>query len=185
MKVILISGKSGSGKDTLANFLEEQYKKRNKKVLIIHFADMVKEFAKLYYNWDGVKDEKGRTLLQHLGTDTIRATYPNYWAELVGKFLNAVKDDFDVALIPDLRFLNEYKIVKKYNKASFSIRINKIDENGNFILNPLFTAEQNSHPSECDLDDYTFDLMVNNCGTLDDLKADSFEIINYLEKEKE
>lgn len=179
MKVILISGKSGSGKDTIASFLKKIYQQENKKVIIIHFADMVKEYAKLYYNWNGVKDVAGRQLLQQLGTNTVRAAYPNYWAELVAKFLDAAgrKNHFDIALIPDLRFLNEYLIVKKYNKDCTTIRINKINDDGTYILNKAFTQEQNNHPSECDLDDYNFDIMVNNNGTLENLEQSAQEII--------
>lgn len=179
MKTILISGKSGSGKDTLANFLKTEYQNTGKKVIIIHFADMVKEFAKLYYNWNEEKDVAGRHLLQYVGTTVVRKAFPNYWAELVAKFLAAenLTGSFDIALIPDLRFLNEYKIVKKYNKDCYTIRINKIDEDGEYILSPILTDLQNNHPSECELDDFSFDIMVNNNGTLDDLKNAAHEII--------
>ena len=149
------------------------------RVIIIHFADFVKEFARLYYNWNGEKDVAGRHLLQYLGTNVIRKKFPNYWADLVAKFLAAIslKGDFDIALIPDLRFLNEYKIVKKYNKHCYTIRINKIDNNGEYILSPVLTEKQINHESECDLDDFSFDIMVNNNGTLEDLKNSAKEII--------
>lgn len=182
MKVILISGKSGSGKDTFASFAREELKNRNLRILTIHFADMVKEYAKLYYNWDGNKDKQGRQLLQYIGTDMVRKYYPNYWAELVAKFIAAAgkNDDFDVVLIPDLRFLNEYKKVKKYNKDCITIRINKLNDDGTFIFNPTLTEEQNQHPSECELDDYCCDYMINNCGTLEDLKINTMLILNNI-----
>ena len=49
MKVILISGKSASGKDTFANILFKKLTEKNHKVLIAHFADLVKFYAKQYY----------------------------------------------------------------------------------------------------------------------------------------
>ena len=180
MKVVMISGKSGSGKDTLANFMNELLIAENKRVIIIHYADCVKFYAKQYMGWDGEKDEYGRSLLQNLGTNWVRAKYPNYWADLVGQFLNAVDDQFDVALIPDLRFCNEEHRVKKFNKDCVTIRINKLTEDGDYILNPNLTPKQHKHPSECDMDDVAFDIMINNCDTLEDLKEDAKEVIKMI-----
>ena len=54
---IVISGKSGSGKDKIALFMKEELAKRGKKVLIIHFADAVKWFCRDFLDWNGKKDE--------------------------------------------------------------------------------------------------------------------------------
>ena len=170
MKIILISGKSGSGKDTLANFMRKEYEAQGKKVLTIHFADGV------------TKDVAARTLFQTLGTDKVRKKFPNYWANLVGQFLSAIDGDFDYVLIPDTRFLNEISHVKRYNKDCVTIRINKLNGDGTFIFNPALTPEQNVHPSECELDDYCCDIMINNCDTLVELEKDSKEIVKMIEK---
>ena len=63
MKVILISGKAQHGKDTSALILEEIYEAENKRVLITHYADLLKYICKQYFNWDGKKDEKTALLL--------------------------------------------------------------------------------------------------------------------------
>ena len=161
MKILMISGKSGSGKDTFANIMRE--KLSNKKCITLHYADLVKYYLKQYYNWDGVKDEKGRTLLQQLGTNKVRAKFPNYWAETIAKFLAAIPNDFDCAFIPDARFPNEIEVVKQYNPDALSIRIERYDEKGNNYINPAFTQEQLNHPSETSLDDYEdFDYIVSN-----------------------
>ena len=99
MKIYLISGKSGSGKDTFANYSKNFLEKQGKKVLIIHFADLVKYYSKQYYNWNGEKDEAGRTLLQQLGTDKMRSINPNYWARTVSEFIYMSDhfNDFDYA----------------------------------------------------------------------------------------
>ncbi len=39
------------------------------KVLIAHYADLVKYVAKTFFEWNGEKDEYGRSLLQHIGTE--------------------------------------------------------------------------------------------------------------------
>ena len=68
MKIINISGKAMAGKDTCALILKEKLESKNKKVLITHFADLVKYVSKQFFNWNGIKDEQGRTILQRIGT---------------------------------------------------------------------------------------------------------------------
>ena len=179
-KIILISGKSGSGKDTFAKFLKDELESRNERVLVIHFADMVKEYAKLYYKWNGEKDIGGRQLLQQMGTNEVRAVFENYWADLVAQFIKATENDWDYALIPDLRFLNELKRVKKFNKNKcVSVGIRRYTDEGDIWENPLLTEEQRNHPSEVDLDDYCLDWYVDNVGAFEGMKVSAIE---FLEK---
>lgn len=165
METIIISGKSASGKDAFANMMKEKLEQCGCRILIIHFADLVKFYAKQYYNWNEVKDEAGRALLQRLGTDLIRNKYPEYWAQAVAKFLAVMNenDEFDCAFIPDARFENEIEIVKYYNPEAITIRIKRYEADETEYLNPLFTKEQHNHPSETSLDDYCeFDYYVEN-----------------------
>ena len=176
MEIIIISGKSNSGKDTFAEMMRQKLEAAGCKCLTCHYADLVKHYAGLYYGWTGVKDEPGRQLLQELGTNKVRSKFPDYWAETIGKFLAAVPDDFDCAFIPDARFENEIEIVKKYNPQATVIRIERYDENGKLYLNPLLTEEQHNHPSETSLDDYEdWDYIVEN-HTLAELE-DSADVI--------
>ena len=72
-KIILISGKAESGKDTLATYLKEKLEANGEKVVIDRFAKYIKGYLKDYYSWDGVtKDQFIRTKLQQLGTDIIK-----------------------------------------------------------------------------------------------------------------
>ena len=183
-KVILISGKSGSGKDTFAKFLREILEERNERVLTIHFADMVKEYARLYYGWDGQKDIGGRQLLQQMGTNEVRSAFKNYWADLVAQFIKATEDDWDYALIPDLRFLNELKRVKKFNKKKcVSVRVRRYTDDGEIWENPLLTEEQKEHPSETDLDDYLLDWYVDNIGPFEGMKDSAHEFLEAIGEE--
>lgn len=164
METMIISGKSASGKDTFANMMKEKLEQSGCKVLIIHFADLVKFYAKQYYNWDGTKNEEGRSLLQRLGTDLVRNKYPEYWAQAVAKFLVVMNenDEFDCAFIPDARFENEIEVVKYYIPNAITIRIKRYSD-GVQYFNPSFTEEQHKHPSETDLDDYCeFDYYIEN-----------------------
>ena len=187
-KVIIISGKSGAGKDMLAHFMKEKLESQGKKVLTIHYGDAVKWVLRDYYNWDGQKDEKGRTLLQHIGTDVVRAKYPNFWAGIVAGLVSAFEEEFDVALIPDARFPNEVEIVMDMIPNSVCVRIERKNPDGSPWVNPAFTAEQLAHPSETSLDKYAFDYIVHNDDGLQELKESALTLLEDLqlvEKEKE
>ena len=164
-KVFLISGKAGHGKDTFARVLSEEIKKREKTFLILHFADLVKYYARQYLEWDGEKNEYGRALLQCIGNDTFRDYDSNYWARITaecaavfGKYFN-----YDYILIPDTRYPNEIEEVKKYNSNSCVIKVVRRDEYGNIYNNPNLTEEQKNNPSETSLDNYSeFDYIITN-----------------------
>lgn len=179
MKVIMISGKSMSGKDTVANIIKESLDKE--RILTIHFADLVKFYAAQYFNWNGNKDEDGRFLLQWIGTHLMREAYPTYWAEIVGKFIDAITetDKFDIVLIPDWRFINEYETVYDYsilqNNEVITIRVERLVEGKPFI-NPNMTEEQFNHISECELDNFSFDWIIENSGSIEDLR----DSVNYI-----
>ena len=83
MKVILLSGKSASGKDQFGKYLYDILDRKDLRVLTIHYADFVKYCCTQYYDWDGNKDVYGRSLLQRIGTDIVRKKFPSYWAECV------------------------------------------------------------------------------------------------------
>ena len=185
MKIIMISGKAGSGKDTVANFLKEELIASNKRVLVMHFADLVKYYATQYFNWNGEKNEAGRNLLQEIGTTVMRGRYPEYWAEIIGKFIDAYTipehSFFDYILIPDWRFINEYEVVYDYaaiqNNETITIRIERYDDTGLKWKNPNMTSDQLNHISECELDNFAFNWIIENRGTLEDLKDSVNEIL--------
>lgn len=162
-KIICISGKAQHGKDTSANIIKELLEAKNNKVLIFHYADLLKYLCKEYFGWNGEKDDIGRTLLQHVGTDIVRAKDPNYWVNFAANFLKLFEDEWDYVLIPDCRFPNEVNVMDTHFDA-LHWRVFR----PNFV-SPLSTEQQN-HPSERALDDYHFDACIWNEGTLEDLK---------------
>lgn len=181
MKIIMISGKSQSGKDATAKIIEENLKEKEYNVLTIHFADLVKFYAKQYYNWNGEKDHNGRALLQMIGTTIMRSRYPTYWAEIVAKFIDAVEElnHFQIVLIPDWRFINEYETVydyaQKLNQEVITIRVNRYKD-GIPYINPQMNEQQATHVSECELDNFVFNWIIENKGTLEDIK----QSVNYI-----
>lgn len=179
---IILSGKSGSGKDMVAGFMKEELAKHGKKALVMHFADALKWILREYFNWDGKKDEVGRTLLQTIGTDMVRAAHPGYWTGIVVGFIQAMEpySNFDVAIIPDARFDNEVDIALENLKNCVSVRIERKNSDGTDWINPTLTEEQRKHPSETSLDCFAFDYVIHNDEGLDTLKESAITVLKDL-----
>ena len=152
-KIINIAGQARHGKTSAANILKDILEKRGKRVLIINYADYLKFICKEYFGWDGTKSEQGRTILQKIGTDIVREREPNFWVHSVGNFIDIFREDFDFVLIGDCRFVNECEYFKfDYDVLNIKVIRNNFD-NG-------LTEEQKNHPSERDLDNYSFDVEI-------------------------
>lgn len=174
MKVICISGKARHGKDTLAGMLNEQLTAKGYRVLTTHFGDLVKYICEKFFNWDEAKDEKGRTLLQYVGTDVVRKQRPSYWTDFIVSVLELFPNEWDYVLIPDCRFPNEVECFIEHGMDTTLIRINR----PNFVSN--LTPKQLKHPSETAMDDYPPNLYVINDGTLEDLSDSIKDILAFI-----
>ena len=173
MKVIAISGHAQNGKDTLAGMLKEEYELRRKRVLVTHYADLVKYVCRAFFDWDGQKDEKGRHLLQYVGTDVVRSQNPDYWVDFIIDMLKFFDGLWDYVIIPDTRFPNELSRLKEEGFDVLHLKVIR----PNFI-SPL-TAEQQKHPSETSLDNIQGDITVRNT-SLKDMKHEVIAIAgNY------
>lgn len=116
MQVICISGKAEAGKTTVGTMLRDELKYTyDKSVLFVNYGDALKYVAKEWFDWDGIKDDVGRTLLQQLGTDNVRALYPDFWSGFVQKLVNCFRDKWDYVIIGDCRFSNEITGWLSYN----------------------------------------------------------------------
>lgn len=170
VEVVGLSGYARSGKDTLADHMVESgYTKMS-------FADPIREaLARLnptievhglgYVGlatalrlggggWEALKSDAPdiRNLLQRMGTEVGRELFgQNFWVD------QAIKraEDGSRIVFADCRFPNEADAIKKLGGKMF-----RIERDG--------VTAANAHISETALDDYTFDGVVNNVGTLDD-----------------
>lgn len=176
MKIIAISGHAQNGKDTVAGMLKEHLEGRNQRVLITHYADLLKYICRTFFGWDGEKNEKGRKLLQVVGTDVIRAKQPDYWVRFVAGILELFGDNWDCVLIPDSRFPNEIETLRQ---DGFNVTHVRVERHTPGWTSPL-TFEQQRHPSETALDEYPVDIMVNNDGSLDELNEKCAVIANEI-----
>lgn len=135
--------------------------------------------ATTYYGWDGEKDEKGRELLQKLGTDLGRTNNPNVWVNCVKEIVKALQTEYDFVLIPDVRFPNEMDW-SDTPFFTFTIRVNRQNEDGTPYINHL-TEEQKQHTSEVALDGYRFNYEIYN-QNINDINAAAQAILDDILK---
>ena len=176
-KVILISGHAQNGKDTSASYIKEYLESKGNRVQIMHYADLLKYICKQYFGWDGQKNDKGRQMLQYVGTNVVREKRPNFWVEWLSAMIDLFKDEWDYVLIPDTRFPNEVELIKETCDRCWHIRVVRPN-----FKSPL-TEEQQKHPSETALDGYKPEYTIYNDGTLADLRAASIELAWRITKE--
>ena len=163
------------GKDTTAGLLKAALEADGYKVLITHYADLLKYICKQFFGWDGQKDDAGRHILQYVGTDIIRQKRPDYWVGFVASILELFPNEWDYVLIPDCRFPNEIDYLKEAGLDTVNLRV--VRKN---FKSPL-TPEQQVHPSETALDDVEPDYYITNNGSMTDLKRNVIDwLVEYL-----
>lgn len=153
MKVIALVGKATSGKDTVADIIQDLL---GDAVLRRSFASPVKSLARLYFKWDGKKDQKGRQLLMDIGM-TGRRYNQDLWLDQTKEYLHVFSHTAEVAVVPDCRFVNEYDWAMS---NGVTIRVIRDD------------VELIDHVSETELDGFLTSSVIVNNGTVDDLKTE-------------
>ena len=183
--IIAICGKKGSGKDTLANIIIENYNFTR-----YAFGDDIKEIAKILFNFDedqlyGNKKDiidknwniTPRDFYQKFGTEYIQTIFPNLFPQIFTKNNISIREfwlkKFEIwyndnikkhkiffVVISDLQFLHEYNYIKKM--GGYIIKIER--DNLKNIDN---------HSCETDLDNFTndkFNFIIKNNDRIQDLK---------------
>jgi hypothetical protein len=163
--IILISGLAGRGKTTTAEYLRDEFKNHNYKVTLLHFASGVKKTAKECFYWDGVKDEKGRKLLQDIGRIG-RSYNEDIWVDQVIEGILDYLGEFDIYIVDDWRFPNELLRIEDENfwLDSITMRVQS-----NFLRDEKTDYNDISEislPEESDM----YNFIVPNHGTKEQLK---------------
>jgi hypothetical protein len=187
ISTIGISGKKGSGKNTVASII--QYLTCGSKLSfkdfqevdmlhfhkwdIVAFADKLKEITARLLDVDYTllddQDFKSKALwvhpnsgiditpryvLQFLGTELGRELHPDIWIKAL---INShPRNIFKNLIITDVRFPNETKFIKE-NKGII-IRVNRPG-----------LVSNDTHSSETSLDNYNFDIVIENDSTVENL----------------
>lgn len=109
--LIGITGGFGSGKTEIINIIKNIHGRN--KVMNIKFAQPLYELQKMIQDYLELPNGKDRKLLQLLGTDWGRSKNPDIWIEMFIKNVDKYKQFYDVLICDDLRYLNEFKILKE------------------------------------------------------------------------
>ena len=150
--ILLICGKAGAGKNTVADIINEYISCES-----FAFATKVKALAK-DMGWNGVKDEQGRKLLQDIGTAG-RNYNNNIWAnDVIDRIYFSTYSYF---VISDWRYRNEYEVLNKEFKNVITIRVTgRLDDLGT----------NSNHESEHGLDNFNTKYTIINDGSMNKLK---------------
>ena len=168
-KIFMISGKAGTGKNTVSSIIKEFY---GDNAIEISFSYYIKDYAKRISNWDGSEENKPRELLQQLGIELVRDKIdPMLFINRTLEDIKVLSYFYDVIIISGGRLVEELETIKKNYPNSISLGVKSDKENN-------LTDEQKQHLTEISLDNYSnFDYIVYNNGTKDELKEKVIEII--------
>lgn len=162
--ILLVSGEMQSGKDTLASIFTT-FQENNVRMA---YADELKEIAKNIFNWDGIKDYKGRILLQRIGTECGRFYNKDIW---VNKVIDKIKNDKSKNyIITDVRFKNEYNRMVEFasfnNYDLISVRVIRSKS----IKEKFFNLFKKStwHKSEKEFKKIPYDIIIFNNSNIND-----------------
>lgn len=165
MRIVLISGPAGSGKDAVGEILRDLMEKNGEKVLVTHYADLIKHVAASFCGWNGVKDIAGRTILQTVGADVVRNWNEDYWVDFLVNMLTLFGDRYRYVLIPDARFPNEISKIREKWPDTVHLRVERPG------FKSHLTEKQQNHITETALNGVRPDVLIQNDGSLEDLTA--------------
>ncbi|MBC8083082.1 MAG: hypothetical protein H7Z21_07710 [Hymenobacter sp.] len=179
--LIGMSGRRGSGKDTVARLIQQRQPERIWQIR--SFGDSIKsvcaaltgEDVAPYYSQKGkaelmltFKRTRGE-MLQQVG-QALRVWEPLVW---VDAFFAALPPDACV-LVPDVRFANEADPIRARGGILLRIEGDPLRQRGD-------GTRDDDHPSETAMDDYLhFDFTIHNTGSFQDLEQQLKELAKQL-----
>lgn len=181
--LVLFGGRMYSGKTVSSLFVYHKLSVYGLPMIKTSLATPIKKMAVEQFGWDGVKDEKGRRLLQVLGTDAGRAYNENIW---VDKLLDKVTSDLEP---PSFVFVDDWRFP---NERDFFLDNPMFDVTTVYLRRPGFDVEvvaessltghqsESSLPMISDEDDSRYTFSVLNDGTIEDLYGKLERVSAYL-----
>lgn len=168
--LIGLTGIAGSGKDTVAMFIQQNYDIKTLRTLA--FAEPVKKACKDLFllsddqlhsqehkeTLDPRWGKSPRELFQWLGTDVLRKFDDDFFIKHVDHQIKNNTDTHKHTVVTDLRFVNEAKYIK--SQGGIVVK----------IVRPNAETTKHKHISENGFDEAFIDITIMNDGTLDQLK---------------
>lgn len=162
-KVFIINGMARAGKDTFCEFVSELYPNT------YHFSivDLVKAQA-LQINWDGNKDEKGRKLLCELKRITDEYDDRNF-----KRVINVVEHLSN----PGMVFLIDMRESQDIERARKELNAKVV-----FVKNDNVSMITSNY-ADAGVFDISYDILIDNSNSLEELKIKAQDFINAYVKE--
>jgi len=168
MEIILVSGKSNSGKGILSTKLEQLFKLKNKHVIRCSLSTYIRELTKNDFYWNGIDTLESRKFMAEVyrvGTEF----FPHHMARRVWD-----RDIYPFANKDTVAIVESFREKVNYDYFDFLLQFKHIDKLTTIrVVRPNFNAIQNeemeNHVSESDLDDFEFDYVIENSGTVEEL----------------
>jgi hypothetical protein len=124
-----------------------------------------------------------RDLLQKVGTDLFRKQlHNNVWINaLFGDYKPHKMSEYNPSnwLITDLRFTNEAEAIK--DRGGICVRVNRFETQTFYTQRVSFPDAIPIHESERALDDYPFDYVINNKGSIEELIEEVKKMLLHFE----
>lgn len=164
-RIFVINGSGGAGKDTFISLVEKYAKTLN-----YSSVDAIKNIACEKLGWDGKKDEKGRKLLSEL--KRISSEYNDapfeYLRNCVKEF---EKSDYEFCFI-HIREPEEIERAKKeFDAITVLVKNEKV-------------AKITTNDSDKNVDNYCYDSIILNNGTVSDLNIYAKLFVYEFKKER-
>lgn len=185
--LIAVSGKEGTGKTTVGNYLKSKHN-----FTPIAFAEPLKNVVSVLFDWDleilkaentetrtlrenlphrviGGKEYDARKALQYIGTDVFRTHVDeNVWVDIAKIKIQGLLANGTNVVVTDCRFVNEIDLVKSLNGKILCLARKQSD----------LEILKGSHTSESDFLNRITDLhVIRNEATLNDLYMEVDKII--------
>ena len=173
MRIFLVAGKAGSGKNEVAKLIKEYYIYKLEECAITSYSKYIKNFALELTDWDGTPANKPRDFMQKLG-DKIREKDPYYFTSNMIKDMEIYEEYVKNLVVADVRMPEEIEEIKENYDEVYAIYV--VNQFGSSKL----TVEQQSHITETALEDYNeFDYTIAN-DTFESLHDKVFKYLDGL-----
>lgn len=159
MKIFLLAGKAGSGKDLLGKYMKTQYDFQGMNTCILHITAPLYEYAKNYFSWNGDMTEKPREFLQEMGIEVIQKKLGKkmFLIDRLCEDIDILKHYFDVFIITDGRLVSEFLELKNRFPNIKIVHVIR-DKYENEL-----TDKEKMHITEVDMENYQdYDYVVHN-----------------------
>ena len=153
MKIILIAGKSGSGKTEAAYLIKEDLPK----TVVTNLSKYIKIFALEMTEWNGDDHNKPRTFLQHMG-DELRSIDQNFLTKRLLEDIKLYEKYYENVVVCDVRLKSEIEYIK--NNTSNEVITILVKSNR---LNDSMNESEHNHITENEFLSYDkYDYVIEN-----------------------